>query len=71
MKFNLNVDRLVRFSCYLGLFALALMVWSVIDRTVWPVLLALSAGQGIGTLSLTLFLLAVGKDLDLKKRLGR
>jgi hypothetical protein len=67
----MTTEPLVRFSCVLGLAALSLMVWSVLDRTVWPVLVALSVGQGIGTLSLLLFLVAIAKDLDLRRHLRR
>lgn len=62
-------ERLLRAACVLALVALPLMVWSVFDPTVWPLLLALSVGQGIGTLSFALFLLVVARDLGLKRRL--
>jgi hypothetical protein len=62
-------DRLVRVSCYLALGALPLMVWSVLDPTVWPVLMALSAGQAIGTLSLSLFLVVVARDLNVRAKI--
>jgi hypothetical protein len=47
------------------------MVWSILDPTVWPVLVALSLGQGIGTLSFFLFLVAVARDLGVKKKIER
>lgn len=62
---------LLRAACVLGLVALPLMVWSVFDPTVWPVLLALSVGQAIGTLSFVLFLVVVARDLALAKKLGK
>jgi hypothetical protein len=55
----------------LGLLALPLMIWSVIDPRVWPVLLALSVGQAIGTLSFVLFLAVVVRDLGVIDRLRR
>jgi hypothetical protein len=61
-------ETLLRVACVLALVALPLMVWSVFDPTVWPVLLALSIGQGIGTLSFVLFLLVVARDLRLKRK---
>lgn len=64
-------ERLLRVACVLGLVALALMVLSVLDPTVWPVLIALSLGQVLGTLSLGLYLLAVGRDLDILRRFRR
>lgn len=62
---------LLRAACVLGLVALPLMVWSVFDPTVWPVLIALSVGQAIGTLSFVLFLVVVARDLALAKKLGK
>lgn len=62
-------ERLVRVAAILALVALPLMVWSVVDPRVWPVLVALSIGQGIGTLSFLLFLVAVARDLGVKKKL--
>jgi hypothetical protein len=64
-------DRLLRVACVLALVALPLMTWSLFDPTVWPVLVALSVGQGLGTLSFVLFLVAVGRDLHLKQKLAR
>jgi hypothetical protein len=62
---------LLRAACVLGLVALPLMVWSIFDPTVWPVLIALSVGQAIGTLSFVLFLVVVARDLALAKKLGK
>lgn len=64
-------ERLLRVACVVGLVALALMVYSVLDPTVWPVLVALSLGQLLGTLSLALYLVAVGRDLDVLRRFRR
>jgi len=63
-------EKLVRVACFLALVALPLMVWSVFDPRVWPVLIALSVGQGIGTLSFALFLVAVARDLGVKRKLA-
>lgn len=68
LRFPSN-DRLVRVAAILALVALPLMVWSVIDPRVWPVLVALSLGQIIGTFSLVLFLVAVARDLGVKKKI--
>jgi hypothetical protein len=62
-------EKLVRVAAILALVALPLMVWSIIDPTVWPVLVALSVGQGIGTLSFLLFLVAITRDLGVKKKI--
>jgi len=47
------------------------MVASVFFPTVWPVLIALSVGQVIGTLSLLLYVVAVAQDLDIFRLLRR
>jgi len=64
-----NSERLIRIACLLGLIALPLMVWSLFDPRVWPVLLALSVGQVIGTLSFLLFLIVVIRDLAVGRRI--
>lgn len=61
-------EKLLCVACVL---ALPLIVWSLFDPTVWPVLVALSVGQALGTLSFLLFLIAVARDLQLKQRLAR
>ncbi len=66
---KLPEDRtLLRIACVMGLLALPLMVWSVLEPTVWPVLVALTLGQAIGTLSFVLYLVVVVRDLDVVKR---
>ena len=62
-------ERLIRVACVLALVGLALMTWSVVDPRVWPVLVALSAGQVIGTLSLLLFAVVVIRDLGVLQRI--
>lgn len=64
-------EKLLRVACVLGLIALPLMVWSIFDPTVWPVLVALSVGQAIGTLSFGLFLVVVARDLAVARQLRR
>ena len=56
---RLGAQRLVVASCALGLFAMGLMCWSVLDPTPFPVMVAMSIGQVVGTLSLACYLLAV------------
>jgi hypothetical protein len=62
-------EKILRVACVLALVALPLMVWSVFDPRVWPVLVALSVGQGIGTLSFALFLVVVARDLGVKNKM--
>ena len=48
-------SQLMVYACVLGLIGLALMSWSLFDQGWIPVMMAMSVGQGIGTLSLLLF----------------
>ncbi len=56
-------SRLMVWACVLGLIALALMCWSLFDQGWIPIMMAMSVGQGIGTLSFALFLVIVIIDL--------
>jgi hypothetical protein len=56
---HVGTERLVLASCVLGLAAMAMMCWSVLDPTPFPVLVAMSVGQALGTLSLLCYLSAV------------
>ena len=69
LRFPSN-ERLVRVAAILALVALPLMVWSILVPTVWPVLVALSIGQVLGTLSFLLFVVAVARDLGVKKKIS-
>jgi len=54
---------LLRAAAILTLVGLAFMVWSMLDPTPLPVMLAMSVGQAIGTLAFAMYGLAVYKDL--------
>jgi hypothetical protein len=56
-------DRVLRGACVLALAALALMSWSLFDPRPIPVVLAMSLGQVLGTLSLGAFVAVVVADL--------
>ena len=56
-------SKLMVWACVLGLIGLALMSWSLFDQGWIPVMMAMSVGQGIGTLSFALFLVIVLIDL--------
>jgi MFS family permease len=56
---RMGTQRLITASCVLGLVATAMMCWSVLDPTPVPVLVAMSAGQAVGTLSLLCYIAAV------------
>jgi peptidoglycan/LPS O-acetylase OafA/YrhL len=58
-------------SSVLTLLALALMVWSVLVPTPMPVMLAMSVGQGLGTLAFGLYLWAVLIDVLRLRRARR
>lgn len=58
---------ILRVAAVMALVGLALMVWSVLQPTPMPVILAMSVGQGIGSLSFLLFLWVVIRDLRRKK----
>ena len=63
-------EKLVRVAAVLALIGLTLFVWSVLDPRPVPVVVAMSVGQGIGTLSFLLYLLAVYLDLRRARVLG-
>ena len=55
--------KLIPAACILALVALGLMAWSLFDPRPIPVVLAMSLGQLLGTLSLGAFIAAVVADL--------
>jgi hypothetical protein len=50
-------------ACILALSALGLIVWSLLDPRPIPVIVAMSVGQVLGTLSFVAFLVVVVGDL--------
>lgn len=61
----------LRLACWLTIAALALFVWSVLDPGVIPVMIAMSVGQGLGTMATALFLWVVVTDLRRARVLAR
>jgi len=61
-------ETVIRASCVLALAALALIVWSMVDPRPIPVILAMSVGQILGTLSFAAFLVVVARDLRAAQR---
>ncbi|MEO7110485.1 MAG: hypothetical protein ABI183_08620 [Polyangiaceae bacterium] len=55
--------RILSIACVFSLVAVGLMVWSLFDPRPVPVIVAMSLGQVIGTLSLLAFLFVVASDL--------
>jgi len=60
---RMDSSRVLRAACMLALFALGLFVWSLLDPRPIPVILAMSLGQVLGTISFAAFLLVVAYDL--------
>jgi hypothetical protein len=58
-------------ACSSALAALALMTWQLVDPTVWPVMVAMSLGQVLGTTSLAAFAYVVFADLRARRRTQR
>jgi hypothetical protein len=58
----------LRLASAAALVGLAFMLWSLFDPRVQPVLIALSVGQGIGTLSLLVFVWVVVSDYRKRRR---
>lgn len=55
--------RLLQVSCVLALLALVLIAWALVDPHPVPLMVAMSAGQVIGTLSFAGFLWVVVSDV--------
>jgi len=58
--------RALQVSAVLTLVALGLMVWSVVQPTPLPVILAMSVGQLFGTVAFALYLYIVMRDVRRK-----
>jgi hypothetical protein len=55
-------------ACAGALGALALMTWQIVDPRVWPVMVAMSLGQVLGTASLAAFGYTVFVDFQDRRR---
>ena len=65
-----RAHKVIVVACGLCLIALALIVWSLFSPTVLSVMVAMSVGQALGTVSLVLYLWAVIADLLRARVLG-
>jgi hypothetical protein len=63
-----RADRWLVVACACALAALALMTWQIFDPTVWPVMVAMSLGQVLGTASLAAFGYVVVADFQARRR---
>jgi hypothetical protein len=68
---RLTTHILVRVSGVLTIIGLALMVWSMLQPTPLPVMLAMSLGQVIGTSAFALYLFVVVRDIQRHRRAKR
>jgi len=66
-----TVPLTLRISAVLTLIGLALMVWSMVEPTPLPVMLAMTVGQGIGTLAFGIYVFIVVRELRREFRRGR
>ena len=62
---------LLRISGVLTLLGLALMVWSMLEPTPLPVMLAMTVGQAVGTTAFALYLFVVIRDVRRDRRARR
>lgn len=62
-------DRTLRVACVLAMIGLAFMVWSLLHPSWMPVVLGLTLGQAIGTLSFGLYLIVLITDLGIRRRM--
>jgi len=60
--------RWLDFACVGALASLALMTWQLFDPTVWPIMVAMSVGQVIGTASFLAFGYVVYADYRARRR---
>lgn len=58
-----SAPRILTMACMLALLALALIVWSLVDPRPIPVIVAMSVGQVLGTLSFGAFIMVVARDV--------
>jgi uncharacterized membrane protein YbhN (UPF0104 family) len=65
------LDRWLVVACVCALAALALMTWQIFDPTVWPVMVAMSLGQVLGTASFAAFGYVVLADFRARRRADR
>ena len=66
-----TLTKLLRISALLTILGLIFMLWSMIQPTPLPVILAMSVGQGFGTLAFLLYLIVIVQDLRRVRRVRR
>jgi hypothetical protein len=68
---RLSTLPMLQVSAALTLIGLALMVWSMAEPTPLPVMLAMTVGQGIGTLAFAIYAFIVVRELRRELRRNR
>lgn len=68
---RLDPARVVRFTCFVGLVALALMAWSVLSPSPLAVVVGMSLGHVLGVGAAALFGLAIYFDFRRERRRAR
>ena len=63
-----RAHRLLLAACIGSLVALALMTWQLFDPRVFPIMIAMSVGQVVGTASFATFGVVVFLDLRARRR---
>lgn len=66
-----KIENRVKWACIWSLIALGLIAWALLQPKPLPVIVAMSVGQAIGTLSLLLFLGSIALDVRARYRLTR
>lgn len=65
------MTRLLRLSALLTILALILMIWSLLQPTPLPVMLAMTVGQAVGTIAFGLYGFVVWKEFRRLRRVRR
>jgi hypothetical protein len=68
VRIRITAQTGLRISAVLTLLALALMCWSLVVPTPLPVMVAMSAGQALGTLAFLIYGIVVFKDITRARR---
>jgi hypothetical protein len=68
VRIRITAQTGLRISAVLTLLALALMCWSLLVPTPLPVMVAMSAGQALGTLAFLIYGIVVFKDITRARR---
>jgi hypothetical protein len=66
-----RAHRLLLAACVGSLVALVLMTWELFDPRVFPIMIAMSVGQIVGTASFATFGIVVVMDLRARRRAAR